>query len=190
MKLIHLFTVVLPLMALPFFSSAQYDSVLTERLNLFGPIQFQNKAFNLVHTSYTPDSTSFNTYKQEYLATGEALDTFRNMIIINVFTGGYTLEDIANAKLDELRELQKTNPIVNWQTFNNKKTGEFMIDFLTSVNTPDGQYIDMAERTVYRYSTVTAKSGQLWRRCRSIYGSAENKGQGRSYKEHRRIQDP
>ena len=69
-------------------------------------------------------------------------------------------KDIANAKLEELRELQKENPIVNWQTFNNKKTGEFMLDFLTSQNSGDGQYIEMAERSIYRYVMVTAKSGE------------------------------
>lgn len=167
MKNIRLFAVLFPLLAVPFFSSAQYDSLLTERLNIFGPLQFQNKTLSLLRTSYTPDSTTYNTYKQEYMVAGEGLDTFKNMVIINVFTGAYGLEDIANAKLDELRELQKTNPIVNWQTFNNKKTGEFMLDFLTSENSADGQYIDMAERTIYRYVVVTAKSGE---ECGVLFG--------------------
>lgn len=167
MKNIRLLIVLLPLLAVPFFSSAQYDPLLTERLGIFGPIQFQNKTFTLLRTSYTPDSATYNTYKQEYIAAGEGLDTFKTMIIINVFTGAYGLEDIANAKIDELRELQKTNPIVNWQTFNNKKTGEFMLDFLTTENSADGQYIDMAERTVYRYVVINAKSGQ---ECGVLFG--------------------
>lgn len=151
----------LSLLTLPFFSAAQYDSLLIERLGVFGPLQFQNKTFNLMRTSYVPDSATCNTFKQEYFAAGESLDTFRNMMVIHVFTGpNMNLEDVANAKLDELRELQKMNPVVNWQTFNNKKTGEFMIDFLTSENSADGQYIDMAERTIYRYVMVTAKSGE------------------------------
>ena len=160
MKKIRLFAILFPLLTISVFSFAQYDSLLTERLNLFGPIQFQNKTFNLLRTSYTPDSTTYNSYLQEYLQPGERLDTFKIMIIINVFTGAYSLEDIANAKLNELRELQKTNPIVNWQPFNNKKTGEFMIDFITSENSGDGQYIDMVERSVYRFVTVNDKAGK------------------------------
>ena len=160
MKQISLFAALFPLLALPFFSAAQYDSLLTERLNLFGPIQFQGKAYNLLRTSYSPDSATYNIYTQEYLPIAEGVDTFKNMIIINVYTGAYILEDIANAKLEELRELQRENPVVNWQTFNNKKTGEFMLDFLTTVNSPDGQYIDMAERSTYRFVTVIDKAGK------------------------------
>ncbi len=168
MKRIVLVVIILHLIALPLFSTAQYDSLLIERLGVFGPLQFQNKTYNLMRTAYTPDSATCNTFKQEYFAAGESLDTFHSMMVINVFTGpNMSLEDVANAKLDELRELQKTNPIVNWQTFNNKKTGEFMIDFLTSENSADGQYIDMAERTIYRYVMVTAKSGE---ECGVLFG--------------------
>ena len=168
MKKIRLLAVILQLLALPLFSSAQYDSLLTERLNIFGPVQFQNKSFHLVRTSYAADSSTYNTYKQEYLDSGQVLDTFRNMMLIYVFTGtNMALEDIANAKVDELRELQKTNSLVNWQTFNNKKTGEFMLDFVTSENSPDGQYIDTVERSVYRYVMVTAKTGE---ECGVLFG--------------------
>jgi len=162
MKQIRSFAILFPLLTVSFFSSAQkYDSLLTERLNLFGPIQFQNKTYNLLRTSYSPDSATYNVYTQEYLPIVEgAVDTFKNMIIVNVYTGAYSLEDIANAKLDELRELQRENPAVNWQTFNNKKTGEFMIDFLITENSPDGQYIDMAERSTYRFVTVIDKAGK------------------------------
>src|SRR5437868_14045325 len=114
MKKIHFYILLFPLLALPFISSAQYDSLLIERLGLFGPIQFQNKTFNLFRTSFVPDSATYNSYRQEYMPAGEGLDTFKNMIIINVFTGNAALEDVANAKLDELRELQKINPIVSW----------------------------------------------------------------------------
>ena len=114
MKKIRLLTILCNLLALPFLSDAQYDSLPIERLNVFGPIQFQNKSFNLTRTSFNADSATYNTYKQVYLAAGESKDTFRNMMIINVFTGpNMSLEDIANAKLDELRELQKNNPIIN-----------------------------------------------------------------------------
>ncbi len=160
MKQNHLFPILLTLLLLPAISFGQYDKLLTERLNVFGPLQFQGKAYNLVRTSYTPDSATYNTYKQEYLPPGVGLDTFKSMFIIYVYTGNATMEDIATAKLDELRALEKDNSVASHQTFNNKKTGEFMIDFLNSANSSDGQYIDMVERSVFRYNTVTAKSGQ------------------------------
>lgn len=167
MKRIHQVAVLLQLLTSSFNCFAQHDSLVTERINVFGPIQFQNKVYNLSHTSYTADSATYSTYKQGYLAAGDAPDTFRNMIIIDVFTGTFNLEDIANAKVDELRELQKTNPVVNYQSFTNRKTGEFMLDFIITENSPDGQYIDMAERSIYRYVTVTAKSGQ---QCGVLFG--------------------
>ncbi len=141
-------------------SFGQTNKTDTDHLHVPGPIVFENKSYNLVWTSHVADSSSGDTYKQEYIANDDTLATFRTMILIDVVTGKTTIEDLVDAKIAELNELKALNPIVNFETFNNKKTGEYMIDFLISENSPDGQYINMAERNVYRYKTFTDKEGQ------------------------------
>lgn len=174
MKKNQLFSVLFTLLLLSGTSFAQYDKYPIERFNVPGPIVFLNKTYTLAQTSYSPDTATYNIYKQQYLANGDTLAMYRSMLIIHVFTGNTTMEDVATAKLDELRELQKANPVVNYQSFNNKKTGEYMIDFLTTENSSDGQYIDMAERNVYRYTTLTDTSGKdyvlLWGVSTRSYG--------------------
>jgi hypothetical protein len=141
-------------------SFAQTGKTVTDYLNIPGPIVFETKSYSLVETSYVPDSSSFNSYKQEYIANDDTLAKFKTMVSLTVFTGNAKMEDLADAKVSELGELKASNPIVTYETFNNRKTGEYMIDFLTSENTPDGQYIDIAERNVYRYKTITDSLGQ------------------------------
>ena len=53
--------------------------------------------------------------------------------------------------------MKQINPVVNYETF--EKDGEYMIDFLYE-NSDDGKSVSIAERNVYRYKTITDKSGQ------------------------------
>ena len=50
--------------------------------------------------------------------------------------------------------------MVNYESFENPKTGEVMIDFLLTQGTDDGKSISIAERNVYRYMPFIGKSGQ------------------------------
>ncbi len=160
MKKYLLFPVILAAFLLPVASFAQYNKPAIDSIGVPGPLLFQNISYGLARSSYTPDSTSYNTYKQEYIAAGDTLDTYKTMLILYIYTGNVNMDTLANAKVDELRELQLTNAAIEIHPFSNKKTGELMIDFLTTENSDDGQYINMAERNVYRYEEVTAKSGQ------------------------------
>ena len=149
------------LFLLPVFLFGQSpDKYITDRLIVPGPIHFGSKTYNLIRTSFIPDTATYNTYRQEYLPAGDTIKDYKNLLFINVYTGNADMVEIANTKLDELKELKLTNPFVGYETLNNKKTGELMIDFMTSENSPDGQYIDEAERCIYRYLTMTDKSGK------------------------------
>lgn len=160
MKRSLLFLTLLMAVLLPFISFAQNNKQAIDSIGVPGPILFQNISYSLARSSSTPDSATYNTYEQDYIATGDTLDTYKTMLTLYVYTGNANMDTLANAKVDELRELQLTNSAVEYHPFSNKKTGELMIDFLTTENSDDGQYINMAERNVYRYETVTAKSGQ------------------------------
>lgn len=123
-------------------------------LNVPGPLQFRQVAYKLAWTTH-PQA---NYYKQEYLAPGQSLEKFKNLVTIDVLTGSTTPKDAAGAKIAELKQLKATNPIVNYQVF--EKDGEVLLDFLISENTPDGRSVSVVERNVYRYKSFKDKNGK------------------------------
>ena len=119
-------------------------------------ITFNNTLYNLSWSSHP----SANYYKHEYLPKGQAAEKFKSMILLEVVTGNVEIKDIVSAKIKELQAMKAANPIVNYESFDNPATGEYMIDFLLSANSADGKTIMIIERNVYRYKKFTDKSGQ------------------------------
>lgn len=136
----------------------------TEYLGVTGPILFDNRSYNLAWTSHPTD----NYYKQEYLAKGDTIEKFKKLIFLEVLTGKTKLKDVVAAKVAELKRMKATNPVVNYETF--EKDGEVMLDFLVSENTPDGKYLNIVERNVYRYKSLVDKNGQ---KCVLLLGVSE-----------------
>ena len=132
----------------------QTTKTAKDYLGLAKPILFDNVSYNLAWTSHPTE----NYYKQEYLAQGDTLDKFKRLITIDVLVSNIKLKDVVAAKVTELNKIKKTNPVVQYQTF--EKGDEIMLDFLLSENTPDGKLISTIERNVYRYKVVTDKNGQ------------------------------
>jgi len=71
------------------------------------------------------------------------------MIIIESLIGDLTVEDAAKFKISELELLKKTNPVVNYNIYDNGN--EKIIDFVIS----DGAYI--FEWNLYRYKYEKSK---------------------------------
>jgi len=126
----------------------------TEYLGVAGQISFDKTSYNLAWTSHPTD----NYYKQEYLAKGDTIEKFKKLILLEIITGKTKLKDVVATKIAELKKMKASNPVVNYETF--EKDGEVMLDFLVSENTPDGKYLSIVERNVYRYKSVVDKNGQ------------------------------
>ncbi|MEP7374980.1 MAG: hypothetical protein ABI675_16405 [Chitinophagaceae bacterium] len=129
---------------------------MIDYLNLPGPIVFDGKSYKLSWTSHP----SGNYYKQEYIVSGDNAIKFTTMLMVEVVTGDIKIKDAAAAKIEELKKMKEANPIVNYESFDNPKTGEYMIDFLLSENTADGKDISILERNVYRYMPFVDKAGK------------------------------
>lgn len=134
----------------------QAKKAVIDYLSLPGPIAFDSKSYNLSWTSHP----SGNYYKQEYIVKSDNPTKFNTMLMVELVTGDMQLKDVVAAKLEELRKMKDSNPMVNYESFENPKTGEYMIDFLLSQNTPDGKDISIAERNVYRYMPFAGKDGK------------------------------
>jgi len=135
-------------------SFGQTKVSVKDYLGLAKPILFDNNSYDLAWSSHQTD----NFYYQEYLAKGDTLEKFKRLITIQVTVGKITTKDIVTNLIIRLDKLKKTNPVINYETF--EKDGEIMIDFLMSENTSDGKYLNVVERNVYRYKTITDKNGQ------------------------------
>lgn len=125
-----------------------------EYLGVAQQISFDKISYNLAWTSHPTD----NYYKQEYLAKGDTIEKFKKLILLEIITGKTKLKDVVATKIAELKKMKASNPVVNYETF--EKDGEVMLDFLVSQNTPDGKYLSIVERNVYRYKSVVDKNGQ------------------------------
>ena len=136
--------------------SGQTKKTVTDYLGLPGPVVFDSKTYKL---SWTSHPTS-NYYKQEYIVAGDNLDKFNTMIMVELVTGDIKIKDAAAAKMAELKKMKTSNPMVNYESFENPETGEYMIDFLLSQNTADGKAISIVERNVYRYLPFKGKDGE------------------------------
>lgn len=135
---------------------AQTKSKATDYLNVAGPVNFDKKAFFLDWSS----NPVANFYKQEYLAKNEITGQYNTMLLIDAVVSNKTVAAVAAEKIEELKKLKINNPMVNYESFNNPTTGEYMIDFLLSANTADGKQLSIVERNVYRYKAFTDKSGK------------------------------
>lgn len=133
---------------------AQQQSKAKDYLHIPGPITFKGKSYALTWSAHPAAAY----YKQEYLPVGDNADTFTTMLLAEVITGNTDIKSIVSRKLEELKGIKASNPVVNYNSFDNPVTGEYMIDFLLSANGPDGS-LQVVERNVYRYKKFTDKSG-------------------------------
>ncbi|MEP6675211.1 MAG: hypothetical protein ABJA78_08645 [Ferruginibacter sp.] len=116
---------------------------------------FNKSAYSLSWTSHP----TANFFKQEYLVKADNADRYNTMILIDVLTGTDNIKEIVAQKITELKKLKESNPVIRYETFDNTKSGEYMIDFVLTENSADGKYISIAERNVYRYKFFVDKKG-------------------------------
>ena len=149
-------TIQLILLATILFTANSFAQKAKEYLDVPGPIVFEKTSYQLDWSSHPTN----NFYKQEYLVKGDITGKYKTMLLIDVLVTGKSIQEVAGEKIAELKKLKETNPVVNYEIFDNPNSGEYMLDFVLSANTPDGKYISIVERNVYRYKTFTDKSGK------------------------------
>ncbi|NLR57190.1 hypothetical protein HGH93_03725 [Chitinophaga polysaccharea] len=150
-------------------TTAASQSKVNDYLHIPGPIQLNNTSYNLAWTSH-PNN---NYYKQEYLATGDNLEKFKSLVTVDFLQGNFQPRDLAGQKVEELKKLKTTNPMVNYNVY--EKNQEYILDFLISQASADGKDIAIIERNVYRYHAVDnngVKGLLLFAASQRAYGPA------------------
>ncbi|WP_313003374.1 hypothetical protein [Chryseobacterium gleum] len=130
-----------------FYVNAQ--NTVNDYLNISGPIKLNQKEYKLVWSSHPNE----NYFKQEYISSNENINRYNSMVLIDFVKGDFNIKDVVDQKVAELQEMKKTNPVINYQIFENKE--EYILDFLISENSKNGKEILIAERNIYRYKNIS-----------------------------------
>ena len=123
---------------------------VTDYLKIGNTIKFNKENYTLGWSSHPNDGY----YIQEYFPKGEKPETFKKMFTINVLVSeGITPQLAAQAKCTELDNRKKTDNCCHYKKYENKKSGEYMIDFLVS-NGEKGKEPTVVEFNLYRYKAI------------------------------------
>ncbi len=123
---------------------------VTDYLKIGNTIKFNKENYTLGWSSHPNDGY----YIQEYFPKGEKPETFKKMFTINVLVAeGITPQLAAQAKCTELDNRKKTDNCCHYKKYENKKSGEYMIDFLVS-NGEKGKEPTVVEFNLYRYKAI------------------------------------
>ena len=137
-----------------FMLSAVKTDDTVERLNVKGPLEFNNTKFHLKWSDVPRDGY----YIQEYLPKKENLEDFSQMITIHLFDMGVSIDDALGQKIKELEKRKENDPICNYQMIESPDGDEFIIDFLLGESENDE--MKLVEFNIYRYKEVKVEKGK------------------------------
>ncbi|WP_418263351.1 hypothetical protein [Flavobacterium faecale] len=121
--------------------SFQIDTII-DYLSTGSVLQFENKNYQLAWSSHPNDTY----YKQEYLrASDNKFETYQKMLMVEAIKSEISIEQVSNMKLNELNNLKKTNPMVQFKVEKSLNKDEKVISFMLS----GGKNI--LEWNMYRY---------------------------------------
>ena len=120
---------------------------VTEYFNVGNPIEYCGTEFTLAWSAH-PQA---NYYIQEYLPEGESFENYKQMFTVSVFFTNQTPQEAVQAKISELEQRKKTDPVVNYKLA--KNDSEFILEFI--VSDARGEKINIVEEDLHHYKQMT-----------------------------------
>lgn len=117
-----------------------------------GPIQFEGQDYALAWSS----NPSKGYIKHEYVPSGQSVEAYDRMVIIETVEGAITPMQAAVAQIQSLEQRKASDPLVNHELIQNDSTGEIILDFLVSDLAANPTIV---EWNAYRYSPLPGKDG-------------------------------
>lgn len=119
-------------------------------LSVKGPIEFKTEKYHLAWSSLSDDGY----YKQEYVRQDDNVQSFNRLILLELLLReNISLEAVVRKKIKEIEHRKGKDPIANYKLIENKKTGEYLLDFMISI---EGIY----EWNAYRYKLIETSKGK------------------------------
>lgn len=130
---------------------------VADYLGVPGPVRFEDKSYALAWSAQPAP----HYIKQEYVAEGETLERYENMVLIEAVRGELGVMDAVRAQVETLNQRKESDPLVNMGLVQNEATGEALLDFVVSSKDEAGEY--SVEWNAYRYAPLKAgeESGVL-----------------------------
>ena len=118
----------------------------TEYFNVGNPIKYCDTKYSLVWSAHPQE----NYYVQEYLPQGESLEHYNQMFTVSVIFWDRTPLEAVQAKIAELEQRKKTDPITNYIVAENN--GEYILEFIVG-DSSNGK-MNIAELDVHHYKQM------------------------------------
>lgn len=113
---------------------------IIDYLSIGPELSFNNEKYDLAWSSH-PNATYF---KQEYLRKSDKLERYEKMILIEAIKTTLDPEKASQMKINELNNLKKNNPIVNYTRVQSSNQNDKIISFTISGG-------NILEWNLYRY---------------------------------------
>ena len=120
---------------------------VTEYFDVGNPIKYCGTKYSLVWSARPQE----NYYVQEYLPKGESLEHYNQMFTVIVIFGDITALEAVQAKIAELEQRKKTDPVTNYLVAENN--GEYILEFIVG-DSSDGK-MNIVEVDVHYYKQMT-----------------------------------
>jgi len=95
--------------------------------------------------------------KYEYLPQDEELPYYHHMLLLERLSNGMGVADVVRSQLEFLNQRKESDLLVNHRLIKNESSGEYLLDFVLSGETEDGETI--VEWNAYRYSPWRSADG-------------------------------
>ncbi len=143
-------------------------AVVADRIGVPGPIRFAGRAYALAWSS----NPSPQVFKQEYVPAGQQVETYTDMLLIDLRPGTAGARDAAAAMARSLEQRKATDPVANFELLEDKAGKEILLDFLLSARDAKGEVI--VEWNAYRYrDTADGRGSVMFGISRRAYGDAQ-----------------
>lgn len=109
-------------------------------------IKFCNTKFFLAWSAHPQD----NHYTQEYLPNGESFEHYNQMFTMSIILTDHTPIEFVQAKIAELEQRKKTDPITNYILAENN--GEYILEFLVSDS--QNEQLNIVELDIHHYKRI------------------------------------
>ncbi|MEP6749173.1 MAG: hypothetical protein ABJB86_15675 [Bacteroidota bacterium] len=160
----------LTIITLTSFKLKESTATVKDYFNLSNPVEFNKINYSLSWSAHPAE----NYYKQEYLSGNEKSESFNKMVMIEAAIGNISLPDAVKAKINELEQRKKNDPLANYQVIKNQKNGEYILDFIMGQST--GGKTSVAEWNAYRYMPLVNIAGKtgilLFAYSKRAYGTS------------------
>ena len=127
----------------------------TEYFNVGNPIKYCGTKYSLVWSAQPQE----NYFVQEYLPKGETLEHYNQMFTVSVIFWDRTPLEAVQAKVAELEERKKSDPITKYMVAENN--GDYILEFLVGDSSNGKMNTVEVDVHYYRQMTINGKKASV-----------------------------